>query len=227
VSIPRILLLAGVTFSGGLLAFSNTGPPKLLEGKVVVLDPGHAVIDARGVIVNPGSRARKGAYERDVVLHVAETMVPLLEAQGARVFLTRTSDNPWRFSFQKKSDNRARAILANLLHADAYVRIHCDWNRDRRFNGYTTYYYRWQSREMAQHIHDALAKVLSTHRDNGIHRRSFVSVTAQMPAVLVELGVLSNKKEGQQMGDPAYQASLAMALAEGITGYFEQASRKQ
>jgi N-acetylmuramoyl-L-alanine amidase len=184
------------------------------------LDPGHAVKDGFGTIVNPGSRARKGVYERDVVLNIAETMVSLLEAQGAKVFLTRTRDNPWRYSFQKKADNRARAIMANLIHADIYVRIHCDWNRDRRFKGFTTYYYRWGSRALAKSIHMQLAKMLVGHRDNGLHRRSVVSVTARIPAALVELGVLSNKTEGQQLGDPAYQASLAMALAEGITDYF-------
>lgn len=204
-------------------AFSPAGAAKLLEGKVILIDAGHAVKNEQGVIINPGARGRNnGVYERDVALNVADTMVPLLEAQGAKVFMTRTRANPWRYNRQKSSDNRGRAILANLLRVDAYVRIHCDWNRDRRFKGFTTYYYRWRSREFAKALEASMAKALPNHRDNGMKRRSFVSVTAQMPAVLIELGVLSNKEEGKMLADDTHQAHLAMALTDGIVTYFEQ-----
>src|SRR5204862_4260363 len=111
-------------------------PRRPVEGKVLLLDPGHAVLNDRGWIINPGARARRGAYERDVALSVGLLAVPLLEAQGAKVIMTRTQDNPWRYHARKQADNRARAVLANLIHADAYVRLHCDWNRDRRFKGH-------------------------------------------------------------------------------------------
>src|SRR5437762_2889523 len=106
-----------------------TSEPRLLQGKVIVLDPGHAVRNKSGVTINPGARARRGVWERDVALNVAEKAVPLLEAQGAKVFMTRTADNPWRYSQRKQADNRSRAIFANVLRAQAYIRIHCDWNR--------------------------------------------------------------------------------------------------
>src|SRR5205823_11181862 len=100
---------------------------------------------------------------------------------------------------------RSRAIFANVLRAQAYIRIHCDWNRDRRFKGFTTFYYRWGSRELAKTIHAALATTLADHRDNGIHRRSFVSVSARMPSVLLEIGVLSHPPDGKEMAGDAYQ----------------------
>jgi len=197
---------------------------KPLAGKIILLDPGHAVKNEAGAIINPGARARHGAYERDVALKVAAKIVPLLEAQGAKVYMTRTPDNPWRYARVKSADNRARAIMSNVLRAQAYVRIHCDWNRSRSFKGYTTYYYRWGSRELAKSIRQAFVQRLPTHRDNGIHRRSFVSVTSRMPAVLVELGLLSNRNEAKDLGSDAYQAILAQAVADGITNYFVQHS---
>lgn len=193
-----------------------------LAGKTVVLDPGHAVLSDSGVILNPGTRARRGAYERDVALKVTEKLTTLLEAQGARVFRTRTQDNPWRYSWSKAGDNKARAIFANVLRGDAYVRIHCDWNRDRRFRGFTTYYYRWGSRTMAKQIHRAMMRGLPDRLEHGVHRRSFVSATAEMPAVLIEIGVMSHRKEGKELATEAYQARAAQAITDGIVDYFDK-----
>src|SRR5262245_39196927 len=109
-----------LTISGG-----NGWCAGLLEGKVIVLDPGHAVKNDGGKVINPGAKARTGLLERDAVLQVAETITPLLEAQGAKVFMTRTHANPWRYGQSSSADNRGRAILANLVRADAYIRIHC------------------------------------------------------------------------------------------------------
>jgi N-acetylmuramoyl-L-alanine amidase len=214
-------LLSAFLAAGPLRAETPAPIKQSLAGRVILLDPGHAVMDEAGHIVNPGARARRGAWERDVALNVAEKVAPLLEARGAKVFMTRTRDNPWRYGHQKAGDNRSRAIFANLLDADAYVRIHCDWNRDRRFKGFTTFYYRWGSRRLAQFIREAMALALPGHHDHGLHRRSFVSVTAKMPAVLVELGVLSHKAEGEELGTEAYQTRLSQALAEGLVNYFE------
>jgi len=206
-------------------------PPRILSsgalaGKVILIDPGHAVLNEQGWIINPGARAaRHGAWERDVALSVSEKIVPILEAQGAKVIKTRTSDNPWRYSRRKQADNRARAIIANVLRVHAYVRIHCDWNRSRQFKGFTTFYYRWGSRELAKCIREAMVEALPGHRDNGLHRRSFVSVTARMPAVLVELGVLSYRPEAKDLASDAFQNTLAQAVATGITAYFRQAEK--
>jgi N-acetylmuramoyl-L-alanine amidase len=196
--------------------------PMTLAGKTIVLDPGHAVLNDAGAIINPGARARRGAYEREVALKVAEKTLPLLEAHGAKVIMTRTPHNPWRYARKKTADNRSRAIFANVMRADAYVRLHCDWNRSRDFKGFTTYYFRWGSRPLAEHMDRAFARALPTHRNNGIHRRSFVSVTAKMPAVLMELGVLSHKPEAEDLADEGFQQTLAMALTEGIVTYFKE-----
>lgn len=209
---------------GSLLLFSSSvvaADSRPLKGKTIVIDPGHAVLSGNGVLINPGARAPHGAYERDVALSVSAKIVPLLEAQGAKAYLTRTPDNPWRYSTLRHADNRSRAIFANVLRADAYVRIHCDWNRSRDFKGFTTYYFRWKSRELAEYVDRAMAKALPTHHDNGIHRRSFVSVTARMPTVLIELGVLSYKPEAKDLADDTFHQRLAQAIAEGVTEYYK------
>jgi len=208
----------GILFLAGALAAEPNAQP--LAGRVIVLDPGHAVFNQDGVLINPGARGRHGPYEREVALDVAEKMCPLLESQGAKVFLTRTRLNPWRYSLGQHSDNRSRALFANSLHAQAYIRLHCDWNRSRHFQGYTAYYYRWTSRALAKTIHDALVKALPDHHDNGIHRRTFVSISSQMPTVLVEMGVLSYKPEAKDLASDAFQDKLAIAITQGVVDYF-------
>lgn len=209
---------------GTVLARAQIGPePQPLYGKIIVLDPGHAVRNEGGAVINPGSRARRGVYERDVVLSVAEKVAGLLETQGARVYLTRTPDNPWRYNPRRMGDNRARAIFANVMRANAYVRIHCDWNRSRSFKGFTTFYYRWGSRDLAKGLRQEMVKNLPDHHDNGMHRRSFVSITARMPAVLLEIGTLSYKPEAKVMGTEAFQDKVAQAVAKGILDYFQKA----
>jgi N-acetylmuramoyl-L-alanine amidase len=215
-----LIVTLPVGWAGRLEAVGST---KSLNGIVLVLDPGHAVKNDAGRMINPGAQSRSSLYERDVALHVAETIAPLLEAQGAKVFMTRTRANPWRYGYSAPADNRGRAIMANLVRADAYIRIHCDWNRDKRFKGFTTFYYRWGSRALAEAIHQAMANALPGHRDNGIKRRSFVSASAHMPAVLLEVGTLSNRLEGKELAEEATQSHLAMAVAEGVINYFQHA----
>jgi N-acetylmuramoyl-L-alanine amidase len=219
--LPFIVTVTGALLVTGVGAVRSASPQPL-AGRIIVIDPGHAVKNYAGRIINPGAKARRGALEREVVLEVAEKLVPILEAQGARVFLTRTHGNAWRYNGQSKAaDNRARAIFANTMRADAYVRLHCDWNRNRKFKGHTTYYYRWGSRRLAKAIRNAMAEKLPGHTDHGIRRRSFVSVSSTMPAVLLELGVLSHKKEGKDLGTEGFQTRLAEAVSNGLVEYFE------
>jgi len=213
------IMAAGVLLTLPLHSARKTLP---LKGRVIVLDPGHAVKNESGSIINPGAQGRKkGPLERDIALHVGAMVVPLLESQGATVLMTRTPDNPWRYSRRKAADNRARAIQANLWRADAYIRLHCDWNRSKNFKGITTYYYRWGSRPLAHELHMALARAMPQKRDNGIKRKSFVSVTARMPSVLLELGVLSNPDDVQDLAREDHQLLLAQAITEGVVTYFE------
>jgi N-acetylmuramoyl-L-alanine amidase len=221
--LKRFLLLLAFIMPSAAWGETPSAVPQPLAGKIIVLDPGHATKDADGKLINPGASGRGGNLERDVVLEVAEKLAPLLEAQGAKVYMTRTGLNPWRYSSQNRhSDNRARAIFANTMQADAYVRIHCDWNRSRKFKGFTVYYFRWGSRRLAKYLDRALGMALPGHTDHGIHRRTFVSVTTAMPTALLELGVLSNKRENKDLMTDGYKTRIAQAISTGLVDYFRK-----
>jgi len=58
-------------------------------------------------------------------------------------------------------------------------------------------------------------------RDGGVREAPFwVLVGAQMPAVLVELGYITNPTEADRLFNPFYQKSLATGIANGINNYF-------
>jgi len=58
-------------------------------------------------------------------------------------------------------------------------------------------------------------------KDGGVREAPFwVLVGAQMPAVLVEIGYITNPTEADRLFNPFYQKSLAKGIANGINNYF-------
>lgn len=60
-------------------------------------------------------------------------------------------------------------------------------------------------------------------RDRGVKQSAFfVLRQSRIPAVLVEVGFVTNPHEGQQLNSSSYQATLADAIARGVLEFFEQ-----
>jgi len=81
---------------------------------------------------------------------------------------------------------------------------------------------RAESTEMAEFISKGICNTLGT-KSRGVKAAKFyVLKGAQMPAVLVEVGFLSNKEEAGKLKDKGYQQQLAKAIADGILLYKHQ-----
>ena len=58
-------------------------------------------------------------------------------------------------------------------------------------------------------------------KDNGVKEGPFwVLVGAQMPAILVELGFITNKREAMRLNNAKYQRHIAKGIAAGIRNFF-------
>lgn len=76
-----------------------------------------------------------------------------------------------------------------------------------------------ESQELANLIQRELNGTLEL-RDRGVKQAPFVVLMgAAMPAVLVEMGFLSNPEEERKLQDPAYRAQLTAALTRAIGAY--------
>jgi len=78
------------------------------------------------------------------------------------------------------------------------------------------------SQRVAALIQEELNTTLGL-RDRGVKQAPFrVLMGAAMPAVLVELGFLSNPEEEERLKDPAYRGELVEALVRAIGRYREE-----
>lgn len=176
--------------------------PRRTRG-TVVLDAGHGGRD-------PGAIAVTGMQEKAVNLAVARRTAQLLRSRGVKVLMTRTDD-----TFMELDD---RADVANNAHADLFVSIHADSAENPSARGFTAYVARAASRDSHAAAESILARLgkLPTP-DRGLRQADYrVLVRTSCPAVLVELGFLSNTGEARRLAEDDYREHLARALADGI-----------
>ncbi|MBE3582546.1 MAG: N-acetylmuramoyl-L-alanine amidase [Limnochordaceae bacterium] len=179
-----------------------------LKGRLIVLDAGHGGRD-------PGAIGVNGLQEKDVALALVLQLQKVLEADGARVLLTRQDDT--------LVDWAQRVAPANLNHADALLSIHLNSYQGPSAHGVETYYRsdQAQARRLAQALQEALVQKLAAF-DGGARARDDLYVVRQswVPAVLIEVGYLSNPDEAAHLADPGYQARAVQAIADGLDRYF-------
>ena len=197
--------------------------------KVVYLDAGHGGYD-------PGA-SYFGISEKSLTLAIQSRVKAKLEAEGYQVVTTRTSD-----TFVDLTD-RSRA--ANASESDIFVSIHINASGSSAAQGIETYYYQpyaeYPSRINATYhanptrlsMSDTLANAIQSSlinatgaQNQGVKRQTFAVLReTTAPAVLLELGFLSNPQEAARLNTSAYQETLANAIVAGIKSYYEKAAK--
>ncbi len=183
-----------------------TYKPPSSPGKCVVLDAGHGGKD-------PGAPSCLGYHEKTVNLRVAHKVAEILRRKGIKVVMTRDDD---RFI-----ELEERANVANRCRANLFVSIHADSAANSSAQGFTLYVARsasWSSQKAAKAITKSMGRVAQNGRS--IRRADYrVLVNTRGPAVLIELGYLSNRQEAALLRSSAYQSRLAGAIASGIVEF--------
>lgn len=169
--------------------------------RTIVIDAGHGGHDRGGV---PYQRIG----EKGMTLDVALRLRRVLQAQGYRVVMTRTSD-----VFVPLG---TRVAIANSYRGATFVSVHFNSSRRAGANGVETYYYRGDSASLAASIHRNVVAGAPTE-NRGIRRRGFfVLRRTAIPSVLVECGFLTNPTEGRLAQSATYRQALAERIARGI-----------
>jgi N-acetylmuramoyl-L-alanine amidase len=203
-----------------------------LAAALICIDPGHGTPPAVGAQrepIGPGSSVLKvkdggGAPgEAAVVLGIARRMRALLLARGYRVTMTRTGPT-FRYG---NGGNVARAQFCNRRRAALMLRIHADGSADSSRRGVSTLYPAlrrgWtddifgRSRRAARLVQRALARATRAPDLGTVIRSDLTGFNwADVPAILVETGFLSNPAERSLLQTPAYQQRIARSLAAGV-----------
>ena len=199
---------------------------------LICLDPGHGTVPAIGAQtepIGPGAHVVKikdgggTAGEADVVLAIATRLRLILLGDGYRVAMTRTAPG-------YRGGNIARAQFCNARHASLMVRIHADGSTDSGAHGISTLYPAFhrgwtddiyaRSLRAARLMQRALVKTTGA-KDNGIVARSDLTGFnwANVPAILVETGFMTNAQEGARLRAAAYQRVVARGLAAGVLAF--------
>jgi N-acetylmuramoyl-L-alanine amidase len=211
------------------------GAAGVAAAALICLDPGHGTPPAIGrqtEPIGPGSRVMKikdggGAPgEAAVALAIARRTRVLLLARGYRVAMTRTGP-VFRGG---NGGNIARAQFCNRRHAALMVRIHADGSANRSLHGVSTLVPAWHRgwtddiyRPSLRAGHAIQRAVVSSTgaADRGVVRRSDLTGFnwANVPAVLVETGFLSNPTENRRLHTEAYQQRIARGLTAGVAAF--------
>ena len=188
-----------------------------ISGKIIVLDPGHGGSD-------PGAIGPTGLQEKQVTLPIAEYLKSILEAKGAKVILTRTTDVDVYGPHASGVDElQARVNVANGNQADAFMSIHINSFSNPNVGGIATYYFDGsdQSKKLASSVQGQIAEHSGFNGDRGIQPGNlYVLRHSLMPSILVELGFISNPTEEGHLKESSTQKAFANELAKGLELYF-------
>lgn len=197
----------------------------------IVLDPGHGGRD-------PGAVAG-GVREADLALAYARTLSRELARRGHVVALTRNTDvdlapgvTPWQPKGKSVDLNR-RCATANAFNADAFVSLHANAAGTAKANGAWVLHAQGSKRGKALAIAtfrelaklqgvvdaDAEAEVFPDQSPQVAGRRLAVLNGTNMPAILVELGFLTNPQDVTQLSDLATAERVCAAIANGLESW--------
>ncbi|GIP23293.1 N-acetylmuramoyl-L-alanine amidase [Paenibacillus sp. J22TS3] len=188
----------------------TVSPPKIVNKTKyrIVVDAGHGGKD-------PGAPGASGGHEKIFNLALAQRVYQLLKEEPMfEPRMTRTEDQ-----FVELQD---RAAIANDWNADALISIHANTYKDPKISGTETLYRHSDSIPLAEMIQEQVSKALG-FPDRGIKMEQLkVLSLSKMPAVVAEIGYITNPEEEAILLSNKGQDLAAQAIVDGLKNYFGQ-----
>lgn len=189
-----------------------------LNGKVIMLDPGHGGADVGAI----GSFI--GVTDEEVGRVVSLKLKDLLEAQGANVIMTRSAK-------ETGVELYSRPAFANAVEPDLFISIHADSIKPNTVPyGAKIFYYagddylslkaqKYIRQELATAVQEGIAA--TTLRKASVATNNYVVLRENNhPSILVECGFLSNPEDEALLATDEYRQKLAEGIYAGILNYF-------
>jgi N-acetylmuramoyl-L-alanine amidase len=183
------------------------------QGRLIVVDPGHPPAGATGPT---------GLREAQANLGVALELRAMLEAAGARVLMTRTTDSSVELLPRTRLAERADAELLVSIHNNALP----DGVNPLTNNGTSVFYNHSPSVPLARAVDSALVARFGT-RDLGIGRGDLALVRPTwMPAILTEGLYMIVPEQEAALRSPVGQRLYAEGVFAGIECFLREAAER-
>ncbi|TQR32219.1 N-acetylmuramoyl-L-alanine amidase [Lysinibacillus sphaericus] len=189
---------------------NQSGNP--LKGRIIILDPGHGGKDP-GTVVGSNS-------EKAITLKVGTLVKQKLEAAGAKVSITRTGD-----TYPSLQD---RVDFTNANYGEIFVSIHVNSAANTAALGTETYYAVStgdmfnEDIDLATFVNNQIVNNLNM-KNRGVKKEQYYVIrNTIIPAILVELGFLTNSEDRAKMTDDQYVELFAESIYKGILEYYSK-----
>lgn len=190
----------------------------------IIIDAGHGGMDGGAVGVN-------NVVEKEINLGISLKLAELLQLNGFDVILTRSTDDsihdPQETSIarQKRSDMYKRMEMIEKNPSAVFVSVHQNFFSDPSSKGAQIFYStnHDDSEILAQTLQDQFRESLQQDNMRQIKAAGdnlFLLYHAEIPAVLVECGFLSNQEDCRNLCDEEYQKKVAFVIYLGLLDFY-------
>lgn len=212
-----IIVLLILLFLLSSAAFSKVSN-KLINEKIIYLDPGHGGID--------GGTSYYDTLEKDITLSFSYILKDVLENAGYKVYMIRTGDYDLaddNSNNRKRDDILKRVELINNSRSDLYISIHVNSYPGGKERGAQTFYNskNINSKLLAEAIQSKIKENGNSNREAlGIKNKYLIDNVKKVGA-LIEIGFLSNREECLLLKNYSYQRELSCLILLGIEEYYK------
>ena len=178
--------------------------------KIIVIDAGHGDHD-------PGARAG-GIEEKNLNLKFALALKNVLSQNpGIKVYMTREDD-----TFLELNE---RTEMANAIDPDLFISLHINSADNLSASGIETYYTTkadTRNKAFATIVQNALISTFGK-KDRGVKSNTYVvTKNTNAPAILIEIGFISNDGDRAMMCADGFAEQYASVLYQCILDYYAQ-----
>lgn len=204
-------LLAGLIAGPGI---ASAQPESVAPEARIVIDVGHGGVD--------GGTTYGTILEKNINLAVGLKLYALLQSRHVETSINRTKDyalsddNPGRSGGRHRRDLAQRVEIANRLKPAFMLSLHVNWTSNAARSGPIVIYRKNQEpgKRLAVKLQKELNKLYGTTTEPEPSKSYYVLTHTRIPAVIVEMGFMSNKHDRQQLVTPQFQQKLADAIAK-------------
>ena len=176
-----------------------------LKNLTIAVDAGHGG-------TNMGAVGPTGVSEKELTLAVSLRLQKTLEAEGARVIMTREKEQFF--------DNKERILFYRDSVPDLLISFHLNSSEDPiRIGGTSTYYRYVGFRNLSESIYKRMLELGLKEYGNTGSFNFMLNSPIEYPNALVEGLFLSNPEEEMKILDPLFQQKTVDKIVAGIKDF--------